>query len=380
MPLTAVLVLHANAGQMGLIGAATAIPSLLFSLHIGAWVDGRGRRRQTMLVADFARAALLTSIPIVYFLGWLSVPSFLLIELLFGLCSVFFRVSASTLFVSLVSRDNYVEANSVIQGSNAVAWLAGPSIGGFLVQLLSAPMAIFADALSYLASAVSLAWIHPEEPAAAQKEPGHLTAGLRFLWASPVLRPLVLTLGSISFFEGILMALYVLYVTNELHVTPAELGIIVGPSSVGALLGSAVATRANKRFGLGAAFLLGTLLYTAPRLLVPMVGGPHLLVVALLLVAEGFSGMGLMVREVSNGSIQAAAVPDAVRARVAGAMQLVNSGARPVGSLLGGLLAILVGVRGAMWVAGVGAILGIVWLLPSPILRMRTVNDFLPQA
>lgn len=379
VPLTAVIVLDATEGVMGLISAAGTIPSLLLSLHAGAWIDRRGRRRQTMLAADLARALLLGSIPMAFYLGWLSLPWLIIIQLLTGICSVFFRVSASTLFVSLVSKDRYVEANSLIQGSNAFAWLVGPSIGGFLVQVLSAPAALFADALSFVASAGSLASIHPEEPSPARKEPGHLTAGLKFVWASPVLRPLVLAQGSISLFRGIFMAMYVLYLTNTLHVTPAELGIILGPGSVGALLGSAAAARVNQRIGLGSTFLISTLLSTAPGLLVPMVGGPHLLVVALLFLAEAFSGMGLMVSAVSHGSIQVAAVPNALRSRVAGAMQIVNIGIHPLGALLGGVLATIVGVRGALWVASVGAVLGVLWLLPSPILRMRTVNEFLPE-
>jgi len=329
-------------------------------------------------VADLSRGLLLGSIPIAFYLGWLNVPWLIMVELLIGVCSVFFRVSSSTLFASLVSKDKYVEANSLIQGSDAFAWLAGPSIGGFLVQVLSAPAALFADALSFGASALSLASIHPEEPPPARKEPGHLTAGLRFVWASPVLRPLALAQGTTSLFRGTFMAMYVLYVANTLRVTPAELGIILGPGSIGALLGSAVAARTSGRLGLGTTFLVSTLLYTAPGLLVPMVGGSHLLVVAVLFVAEAISGMGLMVSRVSYGSMQVAAVPDALRSRVAGAMQIVTTGTFPLGALLGGALATIVGVRGVLWAASVGAVLGVLWLLPSPILRMRTVDEFLP--
>jgi predicted MFS family arabinose efflux permease len=148
---------------------------------------------------------------------------------------------------------------------------------------------------------------------------------------------------------------------------------------VGAVLASAAAGRLSRRIGLGLTFLAGTILYTAPLLLVPVMGGPHLGVVALLFLAEGLSSMGLMVLEISNGAITAAAIPDDLRARVGGAMAFVNTGIRPLGALLGGMLPAVIGLRPTLWVATGGAVLGCLWLLPSPIIRLRTVTEFLPQ-
>lgn len=380
LPLTAVLVLHADSQAMGLLTAVGRMPGLLFSIHAGAWVDRHGRRRLIMMIADIARAALLAAIPAAYFLGWLSLPWLLVIWFLTGFCSVLFQVSSSTLFVSLVPRERYVEANSLLQGSNALAWLTGPGIGGFLAEALSAPMAVLADALSFVASAVSLARIHPEEPPPARAERGHATAGLRFVWSSPVLRASLAAMVTINLFRAVYFALYVLYASDSLHVSPAELGIILGPSSVGAIFGSAAAGRVSRRIGLGRAFLVGTVLSTVPLVLVPLAQGPHLTVVALLFLAEGFSGMGFMVQEISNGAILAAAIPDALRARVGGAMGFVRSWAGPIGALLGGVLPTLIGLRPTLFVATVGATLGCLWLLPSPIIRLRSVADFVSKA
>lgn len=380
LPLVAVLLLHAGSQAMGMLTAIGQLPSLLFSLHFGAWVDRYGHRRQLMLVADIARALLLACIPAAFFWGLLSMPVLLVIMFLVGVFSVLFRVSSSTLFVSLVPREQYVEANSLLQGSNAVAWLTGPSIGGFLVDVFSAPVAMLVDALSFAASAISLARIHPEEPPPARSERRHATAGLRYIWASPILRDSLAAVATISLFRAIYFALYVLYATRNLHVTPAELGLILGPGSVGALLGSGMAGWASRKIGLGRTFLVGAICYTAPVLLVPLAAGPHLAVVACLLVAESVSGMGFMVFQISSGALQTAAVPDELRARVGGAMAFVRAGVGPLGALLGGALPTLIGLRPTLWVATLGATLGCLWLLPSPIMRLRTVQDCLPEA
>src|SRR5881628_1345105 len=149
LPLAAVLVLHAGAAQMGYLLTAALVPNLLFSLHAGAWVDRRGKRRQTMIVADLGRATLLATIPLAYAFDVLTLWQLYVVAFLEGTLSVLFFVAYSTLFVSLVPRERYVEANALLNGSRALSGIAGPSIGGTLVQVLSAPAALAADALSF---------------------------------------------------------------------------------------------------------------------------------------------------------------------------------------------------------------------------------------
>jgi MFS family permease len=115
-----------------------------------------------------------------------------------------------------------------------------------------------------------------------------------------------------------------------------------------------------------------------PLLLVPLAGGPKALVLATLFVAEFASGIGVMVLDISLGSIFAAVIPDAVRARVTGAFQAVNFGTRPVGALVAGVSATLIGVRPTLWLAAGGATLSFLWLLPSPVRRLRTATRIDP--
>ena len=172
IPLTAVLVLHASAADMGYLTALVWLPSLLFGLHAGAWVDRRGRRRATMIGADLGRFALLASLPACYALHVLTLGQLFAVAFGVGVLSVLFTVSDSALFVAVVPADRYLDGNSLIYSSRALSFVGGPSVGGLLVQALSAPAAIAADALSFLGSAFFLHRIRPAEPPAEPRRQG----------------------------------------------------------------------------------------------------------------------------------------------------------------------------------------------------------------
>jgi MFS family permease len=371
VPLTGVLVLHAGPAEMGYLTAANLAPYLLFALHAGAWVDRRGRRRQVMLAADVGRAVLLLSVPIAYGLDLLTLGQLYVVAFLTGSLSVFFFVSYSTLFVSLVPRERYVEANSLLYGSRAFSFVGGPSVGGLLVQVLTAPFALVVDACSFLTSAVFLSKIAPVEPPIAAAEEGHVIVGLRYIFRSPVARACLGATATINLFNFIFFALFILYVSRYLHVRPGVLGGVLGAGAVGGLIGSAITPRVGRRIGVGPAFLLGAVAFPAPAVLVPLAGGPHPLVLAMVFLAEFGSGLGVMILDISIGSIFAALIPDTVRARVGGAYMFVNYGVRPLGSLIGGALGTAIGVRQTLWIAAVGGMLGFLWLLPSPVPRLK---------
>ncbi|HUK95740.1 MAG TPA: MFS transporter [Gaiellaceae bacterium] len=375
LPLVGVLTLHASAAEMGYLGAAALLPNLLFSLHAGAWVDRRGRRRQTMLATALGRAGLLATIPLAYLLGLLTMTQLYVVSFLVGTLSVLFMVSYSTLFVSLVPRERYVEASSLLNGSRAMSTIAGPSIGGLLVQALSAPGAILADALSFLASALSLRSISPVEPPTEEAEHGHLRAGIRYLWRVRIMRYSLLATATLNFFNFIFWALVLLYITRTLGVRPGVLGLVIGAASVGGLIGSVLTGRIGRRMGVGPTFVLGCVLFPAPLVLVPLASGTQWTIIALLFAAEFFSGFGVMLLDISGNSIMTAVIPDRLRARVAGAHMVVNYGVRPLGALLGGALGTWIGVRPTLLIGAVGGLLGVLWLAPSPLLRMHDLPE-----
>jgi MFS family permease len=371
IPLIAVLVLHASAAQMGYLTALVWLPSLLFGLHAGAWVDRRGKRRVTMIAADLGRFALLATLPLSYALNLLTLPQLLAVAFGEGVLAVFFNVSNAALFVAIVPEDQYLQGNSLIYASRALSFVGGPSIGGILVQLLSAPMAVFADALSFVGSAFFLGRIRPPEPPADESGKGSVMAGARFIARSPIVRASLLAVSIINFFNLMFSALFLLYVVRRLHVGAGQIGVVLGAAAIGSVLGAAVTKRLADRIGVGWAYAVGCALFTAPLLLVPLAGGPRLLVLATLFGSEFISGFGVMVLDISIGAIFAAVIPGELRSRVSGAFQAVNYGTRPVGAVLGGVLATLIGLHAALWIAAGGGIVGFLLLLPSPLPAFR---------
>jgi len=370
LPLAAVLALHAGAAQMGYLTALEWLPSLLFGLPAGAWVDRRGRRRRTMMAADLGRAALFASIPVFYLLHALTLAQLYLVTFGAGTLSILFNVSDATLFVSIVPPERYVDGQSLIYGSRALSFVGGPSLGGTLVQALSAPVAVAADALSFLGSAFFLGRIRPAEPPTDDGS-GSVLAGARFIRRSALVRASLIAVATINFFNLMFFALCLLFAVRVLGLRPGVVGVLLGFAALGGVLGALVTKRIAARIGVGWAYTAGCLLFTAPLVLWPLAHGGLVPVLGMLFAAEFLSGFGVMVLDISIGAIFAAVIPDRLRSRVTGAFQAVNYGTRPLGALLGGLLGSALGLRPALWIATLGGVIGFVVLLPTPLPRYR---------
>jgi MFS family permease len=371
LPLAAVLALHARAAQMGYLTAAVWLPSLLFAVHAGVWADRLGRRRALMIAADAGRAVLLVSVPVCYALHQLTLAQLYAVAFGAGALSTLFTVCDGSVSVAIMPDDQYVEGTSLVYGSRAFSFVGGPSLGGLLVQALSAPFAIAADALSFLGSAFFLRRIKPTEAPAAGGGRGTLSAGARFILGSPIVRASLISAGVINFFNFVFMALFVLYATRSLHVRPGLLGLVLGAGAVGGVLGSLMTRRLARRIGIGWALVAGAVLFPAPMVLVPLAGGSTVVVLGLLFAAEFGSGFGVMMLDISIGSIFAVVIPAELRSRVNGAFQAVNYGTRPLGALAGGAAGTLIGLRPTLLIAVVGGVSGFLWLLPSPLPRFR---------
>ena len=374
LPLAAVLTLDASAAQMGYLTAAALAPNLLLALHAGAWVDRHGRRRHVMIAADIGRALLLASVPLAYALGSLTYIHLLVVAFAAGALGVLFNVSDASLFVSVVARDRLVEGSSLLNGSRAFSYVAGPSVSGLLVRALSAPVALLADAFTFLGSAALLGRIAPQE-APADREGGGISSGIRFVIGSPLVGPALLATATINFFNFVFFALFVLYATRELGVGAGALGLVLGAGAVGGLVGSVIAGRVSRAIGLGPCLAVGCVIFPAPLLLVPLASGSQRTILALLFLAEFGSGLGVMLLDISAGTIFAAVIPPELRSRVSGAYMFVNYGIRVLGSLAGGWLGAAIGLRPTLWIATSGALAGVLWLLPSPVLRIRTLPE-----
>lgn len=378
LPLAGVLVLDASAAEMGYLGAALLMPHLLFSLPAGVWLERIASRRHVMIACDIGRALLLASVPLTHAFDSLTFAQLYLVAFGTGTLTVLFDISYATLYVAVVAREEYIEANSLINGSRSFAYIGGPSVGGGLVQALTAPLTLLVDSLSFVASALFLGRLHAPEPALEQSETrvrDDVREGLSFVFRHPILRPSLLGVATLNLFNFAFWALFLLYATQELGIRPATLGLVLGAGAVGGLIGAVLAGRIGRRIGIGPAYLLGMVLFPAPLILVPAAGGPKPLVLAILFVSEFLSGLGVMILDINAGAFQTALTPDRLRARATGAFRFVNYGVRPLGALLGGALGSAMGLRSALWLSSIAALAGILWMLPSPLPRMRELPE-----
>ena len=191
LPLIAVVLLDASPTQVGLLTAAVWGPNLV-SLFVGSWVDQQPRKRVLLVVADLARAAVLATIPLAYAVDALTLVHLYVVALLAGLGQVLFSTAYPPFFVALVPRDRFLDANSKLSASRSASFIAGPAVGGALVQALTAPVAILVDALTFVASAFQIGRVRVEE-APVENPHGHsllrrAREGLVYVLRHPFLR------------------------------------------------------------------------------------------------------------------------------------------------------------------------------------------------
>lgn len=377
LPLTAALALQARPAQMGVMTAIGALPALFLGLPAGAWVDRR-RRRPILIAADLGRALLLMAVPALAFLRLLRIEHLYVVGLLTGAFSLLFGVAHRSFLPTLVGRRQLVEGNSKLELSRSIAEIAGPGLAGALVQLVTAPIAIAADALSFVVSALFLASIRtaePEPPPAAGQQSfwRHIREGLGFVWGNRPLRAIAACGGTLSLFNGAIESLFLLYLTRELGMGAAWLGLSFACGSVGFLAGTLLPVWVSRRFGLGRGIIGALLLLGASDLLVPLVGGstPLVAVIAVCMAAQFLFGLGLVVYRTGQVSLSQGVTPDRLQGRMNATLAFVAGAATPVGALLGGGLGGLLGLRVALLLAAAGEMLGALWLVLSPVRTLR---------
>ncbi|MEO3767110.1 MFS transporter [Streptomyces sp. B5E4] len=373
IPLAAVLLLDAGAAEMGWLTAVALLPSLLLSIPGGAWADRQVSRRRAMIVSDLGRFAAVASVPVAYAMDALTMTHLYVTEFVVGALTVLFRVCNHHVYASVLTADRYVDGNALLTGSRSAAAVAGPGAGGALVQVLTAPFALVLDAVTYLVSAVCLGRIEATEAPPARQEGSGLTDGLRWVTAHRTPGLLLAGVATLSLCNTFLMTLLVLYATSELGLSPGTLGLVFAMIGLGGLTGSSLAPRVVRRIGVGPAIVAGFLGFSLPMPLIPLVEGPLPLVVMVLAVAQFGSGCGSAVLDIPANSYLIAVIPPTLRSRVMAVVQTANFGVRPLAAVLAGTLGTVLGLRPTLWIGTVGAVLAVLWLLPSGLRHVRAL-------
>jgi predicted MFS family arabinose efflux permease len=380
MPLTAVLVLRASPAELALIGGAQAVPILLLSIPVGAWVDRRAGRWPILLACDLGRAALLVAVPISAAAGVLTLPLLALVAFGLSVAGTFFDLAFAGWLPRLLRGDDLHRVNARVELARSAAVVIGPALGGGLVSALSAPIALLADAASFVASAVLIGSVRGSElfvgPASAVHRSlgrGELVAGLRFVVAQPYLRAVLATAGINNLARSIAMGVAILYLVDVAGLTAAEVGIAFALGNGGFLVGALIARRATAALGMGAAMQLGVSLF-----------GPSMLVFALAptaLAGAAFAtmlfanGLGISVHNVNQVTVRQIVIPDALRARAAAVFRLVIFGAIPVGTVIGGIVGEAFGLRAALVVSALGLFAGAAPYVLVRVTRLKRVEE-----
>jgi len=364
-PLIAVQVLDASAFAVSLLTAVAWLPWLLVGLPAGAWID-RVARKPVMLVSDLVSAALVISVPVAAWLGHLTMAHLLVAAALLGVATVFFTAAWTAYLPAMFDKDDLVGANSALQGTESAAQVAGPAVGGLLVAAISAVAGLVVDAASFLVSAVSLWRIRRAERRPARTERAGLgrdiVTGARWLIRDKYLRNQTLYGASANLMLTGINALTVVFLVRDVGVSTAGVGLLLAAASLGGV-GAATATpRLVRRLGGARALVACKVFGGVAALLIPLTRpGPGLtfFVLGLLGVAAG-----AIAGNVIGASFRQAYCPPGLLGRVVTSMQFVNFGAIPLGAVLGGATASLVGTRAAIWIMAIGyAASGLILLL-----------------
>jgi MFS family permease len=375
LPLVAVLVLDASATQMGIINAIGYLPFLLVGLQAGVWVD-RMRRRRILIWADVLQAVLLITVPAAALTGLLRIEQLYVLALVIGAINVVASVAQQSFLPSLVPRRHLPAANSRLEATRSVTGILGPSVAGFLVQLLTAPIAIVVNALTLGTSATLLASMRTAEPpplpdTGRRGMRAQVAEGLGIVLRHELLRPLMSCGMTHNFFRRMFEAIFVLYLVSEIGVDPALLGLIIAAGGPGALLGAMAAVPVARRIGVGPTIVWAQVLTGIACLATPLAGGPIWLAALILGLGEFLLGVARTLFNITQLSLRQAITPDRLQGRVNATMRFMMWGVTPIGGLTGGLLGAAIGLRPALLIGAIGVLVAFAWVAFTAVGRLR---------
>ncbi len=379
LPITAVTYLAATEFQVGLLGAAESAAFLFLALPAGAWVDRMSHRR-VMIAANVVRAALLGIIPLAWGFGILSVVWLMWVALGVGVCRVFFDVAYMSIVPSLVPKKQLTEANSRLQATLEVANIAGPSAGGFLAKVISAPILPLASVIGFLGSAFAV-WRIPEPAVTRSTAPRHLSREIRegvdFVRHQPLIRPVVYAATTSNLFGTMAFTMFPVLALREFGLGSGVFGLIMTAGSVGAIVGALLGPVLARRYGEGhavpiSALASGIFAFVVPcSLLVPRPLAPYVLALGSFLML-----VGIVSFNITQVSLRQRVCPPRLLGRMNATIRFAVWGVMPIGSLLAGVVAGAIGLAATFWIGAVGELLSMGFLVFSPLWKLQTIEDY----
>lgn len=378
IPVLAVLLLGAGEFEVGVLNAANVAAFLLVGLPAGAWID-RMRKRHVMIAADLVRAVALACVPILWALGVLQLWHLIIVAAVAGIASVFFDVSYQSLVPSLVRPSQIAEANGKLQASYELANIAGPGIGGWLIGLITAPLAMITTAGTYLLSVVALIFTRDHEERRSPDDHGpilrEIGEGLRFVFTEKLLRRVVGTTGTSNFFSTISMTLLPLLLLRDLGFTPQVMGLILSLGSIGGLLGVVATPHIVRRIGEGRTLPVSTIGFSLIAFLLPLATVIPGVAFPLLVVQAFVGSFTVLLYNVTQVTFRQRITPARLLGRMNASVRFVVWGVMPIAALLAGALASWIGVGPTLWIAAAGQLLAAGFVATGPFWRLRDLPD-----
>ncbi|MER6381348.1 MFS transporter [Streptomyces sp. NPDC001250] len=382
LPLTAVVILHATPLESGILGALTTLPFLLFGLGVGALLDRR-TRRPVLITADVVRAVALAWIPIAYGLNVLSIPQLFAVAFVVGTMSVLFDLAYQSYLPTMIGRARLMEANAKMQVSESMAEVVGPGAAGALIGLLSAPLVIAADAVSFVLSSVAVLNLPPDKSPAGYQEEGEaapslwtsIREGIDVVRRHPILRWCTAAAVLANLFESILLSVFFLFLVREVGLGSTEIGLIVAVGGAGAVVGALLVERLTRLLGAGPMLVAAMALPGIGYLILGAVHGTSVWTVGVAATANFIALFGLPIFNVTVISFRQVVTPDRLLGRVNATVRTFAWSALSLGSLVGGALGTTLGLRETVLVSACGGFLASLLLLFSPLRSVRQLNE-----
>ncbi len=381
LPLVAILTLNAAPGEVALIRIGGLIPAVAIGLFAGVWVD-RLRRRPLMIWADLGRAALLLSIPLAWWADVLRLEQLLLVTLFTGTLTALFDVAYHAYLPTVIHREQLIEGHSKLEASGAVVEVAAFGLGGWLVQVLTAPVAIIPDAVSFLFSALCLGGIRkPEPPPVPTSERATTWAaireGIRLLYNDPVLRAIACSRAMFMFWIQVWVTMYMVFLTRDLELEPVVFGWLFAIGGVSSFGGALLAGRMANWLGIGPTLIVTLIVFSLSLFLVPLASGPLVVLIVMIGAQQLGDGAGT-INQIHESTLMQTRVSDEALGRVAASLRVLEWTAMLLGTAAGGVLGETVGPRMTLLIGAIGALPSVLWLIFSPIRTLRSAQAARP--
>ncbi|HFX6489676.1 TPA: MFS transporter [Staphylococcus aureus] len=334
-----ILKLTGSAFQVGIVSALSFIPYAILGLPAGALID-RLNKKTIMKCADIIRLISYLSIPVLSFYNMLSIFQIYVVAIISGIGLVFHSISEVSIIPSIVKEEDLASANSYIYATQNVSEFLGPIIGGLLYTYMGYSILIFIDSMTFLLSFFSLILIKIETKSIFNQEKlsgknflSDVKVGFDYLLSNSTIRVMAVVVSLSNLIISPYYIYIVMFVKEDMNQSSQALGLVLGISSLGALIGSLSASFLLKLFNFGKLIVIILFLDTIFRLMLPFSAYIFILIPLL-----GLTYMTQSILNIAIITLRQKKCSEHMLGRVNSVFKTMVFAFRAIGLFLGGIL------------------------------------------